>query len=1098
MSVQSRSRFLLGFKPPSSLTAGLEIRIASTNKGDLLKECYRRKGIEALGKQRRYIQSWISRVLHGYLGSVEATVKQNDEARTAVPTDRWTTRNNVEEGIPTPGRARSLSRSQSYSHLHTTHEDEELSRAFQDVMRGRPPSITSYPNPTASSRAKTPVSKAPARLAASSSRPPSRTAGRPPSGLHAFEEGDKVRIESLGFEGTLRFIGEIEGKGGLWAGVELSGGFAGKGKNDGSVGGKQYFTCPPHCGVFVATTKLSAATTGVTRRPPSVLAGRATPSSGRPPSSLGGRTTPSISNGRVTPSISNGRVTPSTSYTRKPAVPTLTSAPRLPKKNLSTVTPTPGTRASKYAGMTATQLRSSPQKISSPSSIGLGSPSGIARSVSSPNRSTSNVGGPPSSPFATPKPASKRRIPSGVAMPPPPSPIRTGSPARSTSVSSSVSPSVSVDLDARSRDIQARIADTTGGGTGKGLDSPFSMKNEMLPPASSPNLSRTSPVPRHSLGLTPSSPSPRRSIASSPAIRPESSISVRSDGRMEALIDDNERLRADVERLKADMAKLESEKAISDDEREKLKLEVEHAKELKEVEEKTREEVENKRGELEKRREELESRVSELEGLIRERDAIGDVRVMELADLGTKFREGEAEIAKLKKAILALEEERYDLMSQVGELREAGQETIALYEERLRATDVQKYEMQDRLAELEARVPTVEPPPITLSAGQEIDNETLRDQVLHLQKKIAGLEDMVEDGRVAAEREEGAWRERMKKAKEEKEGMRRELGEGRREAERARTSEEEERGRRGEVEEALRESMTALEEARAELEGLRSELAQLNGLDGKEELARKNADLQQIAEEQVAQLDKLHQRLDDQSLELEALRKKVNREAVVTSSKSEMKSAQEEIKGLKHIVRELQAEASRLESENKMLIGEMEELRQEVKILEDSMDREEEGAFSDDVEDLRKKLAEAEKKNLRVASDLNKEISELEALVESKIYREDELEQEIEHLKAKLAKKSSSSSKLSDTSSIRRVPSSSSLASHDASAVCEICERPGHDIFSCDLLKGDAPVPINGTRSPLNGNATDKSLFCEDCESYGHLPVDCPHSMDVF
>ncbi len=47
-------------------------------------------------------------------------------------------------------------------------------------------------------------------------------------------------------------------------------------------------------------------------------------------------------------------------------------------------------------------------------------------------------------------------------------------------------------------------------------------------------------------------------MASSPAIRPESSISVRSDGRMEALIDDNERLRADVERLKADMAKLES------------------------------------------------------------------------------------------------------------------------------------------------------------------------------------------------------------------------------------------------------------------------------------------------------------------------------------------------------------------------------------------------------------------------------------------------------------------------------------------------------------------------------------------------------------
>lgn len=49
--------------------------------------------------------------------------------------------------------------------------------------------------------------------------------------------GDNVRIESLGFEGILRYLGEIDGKPGMWAGVELSGGFAGKGKNNGSVAG---------------------------------------------------------------------------------------------------------------------------------------------------------------------------------------------------------------------------------------------------------------------------------------------------------------------------------------------------------------------------------------------------------------------------------------------------------------------------------------------------------------------------------------------------------------------------------------------------------------------------------------------------------------------------------------------------------------------------------------------------------------------------------------------------------------------------------------------------------------------------------------------
>lgn len=52
-----------------------------------------------------------------------------------------------------------------------------------------------------------------------------------------WEVGDPVRVENLGMEGTLRFLGEIAGKAGTWAGVELLPGFAGKGKNDGSVAG---------------------------------------------------------------------------------------------------------------------------------------------------------------------------------------------------------------------------------------------------------------------------------------------------------------------------------------------------------------------------------------------------------------------------------------------------------------------------------------------------------------------------------------------------------------------------------------------------------------------------------------------------------------------------------------------------------------------------------------------------------------------------------------------------------------------------------------------------------------------------------------------
>jgi CAP-Gly domain-containing linker protein 1 len=91
-------------------------------------------------------------------------------------------------------------------------------------------SLSSSPSPkVAADRTKTPTG-APNRPTASSTRSASRTE-------RTFDVGENVRIESLGYEGTLRFVGDIEGKPGTWAGVELSGGFFGKGKNDGSFNG---------------------------------------------------------------------------------------------------------------------------------------------------------------------------------------------------------------------------------------------------------------------------------------------------------------------------------------------------------------------------------------------------------------------------------------------------------------------------------------------------------------------------------------------------------------------------------------------------------------------------------------------------------------------------------------------------------------------------------------------------------------------------------------------------------------------------------------------------------------------------------------------
>lgn len=173
--------------------------------------------------------------------------------------------------IPTPGRSRSSS---TVHQLNPTTPVDDMSRAFADAIKandpslhrniphpgrsstislspqsasylssgrrsvvGRPSSVSSVSSANAvppsriSDHAKTPTS---ARI---TSRPPSRhsdVVGKPKK---AFEVGDNVRIESLGFEGTLRYLGEIDGKPGHWAGIELSGGFSGKGKNNGTVGG---------------------------------------------------------------------------------------------------------------------------------------------------------------------------------------------------------------------------------------------------------------------------------------------------------------------------------------------------------------------------------------------------------------------------------------------------------------------------------------------------------------------------------------------------------------------------------------------------------------------------------------------------------------------------------------------------------------------------------------------------------------------------------------------------------------------------------------------------------------------------------------------
>lgn len=121
--------------------------------------------------------------------------------------------------------------------------------------------------------------------------------------------------------------------------------------------------------------------------------------------------------------------------------------------------------------------------------------------------------------------------------------------------------------------------------------------------------------------------------------------------------------------------------------------------------------------------------------------------------------------------------------------------------------------------------PTVQESPSSLNSATLIDNETLRDQVQHLQRKSAKLEEQLEETRATLERDVFTYQEKISRMRLEEEQHKRELTFKTREVEQVIQSESSLRNRIEEIEEAFRESAVALEIARAEVEALRTEMA---------------------------------------------------------------------------------------------------------------------------------------------------------------------------------------------------------------------------------------------------------------------------------
>ncbi|SCZ90504.1 BZ3500_MvSof-1268-A1-R1_Chr9g10859 [Microbotryum saponariae] len=266
----------------------------------------------------------------------------------------------------------------------------------------------------------------------------------------------------------------------------------------------------------------------------------------------------------------------------------------------------------------------------------------------------------------------------------------------------------------------------------------------------------------------------------------------------------------------------------------------------------------------------------------------------------------------------------------------------------------------------------------------------------------------------------------------------------------------------------------------------------------------------------------------------------------VGSRDDEIADAQEQIVGLKIIIKSLEDDNSVLSERNIALGNEVQDLKDAQQALETTvenlmgqmtnadsssvavkvissptMDAKGTRAVRE-VEELKLKLREVEKKAEREIKVLHQEVNELESLVESKIYREDELETELEKYKALAAKVPSSSSTSGGALSLTATTKGNGLTrsskeedDDEDNGECELCGDM-HDLESCPIFAGSSsPSKVGRPRASVSGGQrhaksaslasissegvkTSTEAYCDDCEEYGHALEDCPLANDIF